>query len=724
VLTSDARVSPVAVSDPGSSGAKAAPDEEGLVELSGPPDLLPLWFERALVVVIAAVVFFGAFGLLMAVLGHFSVLPVFLVGGVGTVIASIFAWPKRKSDGPAPLGVRLPAIGMCVIALGFLVWNGVDNGHYVSVDRDPGVYAAAGKWISSNGSLEVQAGKTWTAKGAELGAARPGANPVFDWSSIGMYPEGDGLLEFQFNHLAPVLFAEGESIGGDRLLFAMPALLGALGLCAVFAAGCRLVRRPWLVLAAVTALGLSLPQMSVARDTYSETTAQFLLWSGLWLLLTAYERRRLGVALLAGLAVAGTMLSRVDALVYLIPLPILGGVTLLAARSREDRRFLWRMYAAVVLGALPMTVLGTVDLMYRTGLYYTALHSQIALLRLGFAASMVGAVALLVAWPRLDALRRWTEQKRSALAGVAAGVAVIGLLAAWALRPALQHSRLVFNTTTATLQASEGLLLDPSRTYDEQTMNWMAWYLGAVPLVFAIVGIGLLLSRLIRRPAPAIVLLLAVAGIGTAMYLWTVQITPTQIWAMRRFVPAALPFLVLASAFAIDAGLSLLPRLGLSRAWMRLIPITAVVPVIAFPVGVVLPVRSFQSQSGFLSVIDKTCDTVGPNAAVIFVSDDPLGLTLTQTMRSYCGVPATKLIKAISADRLKTTAGRWQAEGRTLWVLGSTPEAIAQSTPGLSLSPSLVGAAANTLQLAETLSRPPTTYRTEVLQVYAAKVTG
>lgn len=711
MLKSDARVSPVVVSDPDSTGDKAAPDEERRVELSGPPDLLPLWFERGLVVVIAAVVFFGAFGLLMAVLGHFSVLPVFLVGGVGTAIASVLAWPRRKSDGPAPKGVRLPAIGMCVIALGFLVWNGVENGHYVSVDRDPGIYAAAGKWISSNGTLEVQAGKTWTAKGGE-----------FNWASIGMYPEDDGQLEFQFNHLAPVLFAEGESVGGDRLLFAMPALLGALGLCAVFAAGCRLVRRPWLVLAAVTALALSLPQMSVARDTYSETTAQFLLWSGLWLLLTAYERRRLGVALLAGMAVAGTMLSRVDALVYLIPLPMLGGVALLAARSHEDRRFLWRMYGAVVLGALPVTVLGTVDLMYRTGGYYGALHGQVALLRLGFAASMVGAVVLLIVWPRLDALRRWTEQRRSALGAVAAGVAVIGLLAAWALRPALQQSRSVINSTTATLQASEGLLLDPTRTYDEQTMNWMAWYLGAIPLAFAIVGIGLLLSRLIRRPTPAIALLLAVAGIGTAMYLWTAQITPSQIWAMRRYVPAALPFLVLASAFAIDAGLRLLPKLGLSRSWTRLIPIAAVVPVIAFPVGVALPVRNFQSQSGFLGVIDKTCDTVGRNAAVIFLPDDQLGLTLSQTMRSYCGVPATKLTQAISAERLKTIAGSWQAEGRTLWVLGSTPDVIAQSTPGL--SPRLVGKAVNTLHLDETLSRPPTTYSTEALQVYAAKVTG
>jgi hypothetical protein len=251
-------------------------------------------------------------------------------------------------------------------------------------------------------------------------------------------------------------------------------------------------------------------------------------------------------------------------------------------------------------------------------------------------------------------------------------------------------------------------------------MNWMAWYLGPVALGFAIVGIGLLLSRLICRPTPAIALLLTVAGIGTALYLWTPQITPSQIWAMRRYVPAALPFLVLASAFAIDVGLTMLPRLGLSRTWTRMIPIAAVVAVLAFPLGVVVPVRNFESQAGFLDVVDKTCESVGPNAAVIFVPDDRFRLTMPQTMRSYCGVPATQLTQAISAQRLKTLAGSWRAEGRTLWVLGSTPGVIAKSAPGL--RPTLVATAVNTHQLNETLSRPPATYRTEKLQVYAAKV--
>lgn len=676
---------------------------------AGPPDLLPLWFERGLVLVVAAVVSAGAAGLLLAFLGYFSILAVLTAGALGTALLGRLAWPRRRPDPDAGRSPRLAALGMCLVALGFFAWNGVDAGHYVSVDRDPGVYAVAGKWLTSHDSLGVQAGLTWAAKGSE-----------FDVTSAGMYPEPGGRLEFQFNHLAPVLFAIGGAVGGDRLLFVTPALLGALALCAVYAAGCRLVRRHGLVLAAVTALAVSVPQMAVARDTYSETSAQLLLWSGLWLLVTAYERRRLGVALLGGMAMGATMLSRVDALVYLVPLPALAALALLTARSGRDRRFVLKMCGVVVLGGLPMTLIGTLDVVYRAGNYYLALSSQVLLLRVGFTASVLAGVGLLLLWPRWQGLQGWVERRRSGLGTILAGMAVVGLALAWSVRPALQHPRGVSNPVTMTTQALEGLQVDGHRTYDEQTMVWMAWYLGALVLVAAIIGVGLLLSRAVRRPDPAVCLLLAVAGIGTALYLIKPQITPTQIWATRRFVPAALPFLVLAAAYALDSAADLLPRLGLGRAKARALTFGMAVAVVAFPLGTTLPVRSFESQAGFLNVVNATCDTIGKKSAVVFVPDDRLRLTMPQTMRSFCGVPASQLSAALTPSRMAAIAGAWRAEGRTLWVLGSTPELITKSVPGV--SPVFVSAAQNVHELTESISRPATQYRSELLEVYAARI--
>ena len=309
-----------------------------------------------MVVAIAVVLSLGTWGVLLAVIGHYKAQLAIPLGLVTAAVLALLAWPRRSaaSDVQASNG---PRSGMLVVAAGSFVFNGLHSGQFVVITRDPGIYAAAAKWLQHDGSLEVSAGDVWLSKGSGL----------FNWASSGMYPEGlhNNFLEFQFSHFAPSLFAMAGSVFGDRGLFAMPALLGALGLCAVYSAGCRLVGRPWLVLAAVAGLAVSLPQISVSRDTYSETSAQFLLWSGLWLLLVAFERRKLGVALLAGLAIGGTLLARVDALVYFIPLPA-AAIAAYIASGAEIRRFLVKMYANRLAAAAALAVLAVIDLDVRS----------------------------------------------------------------------------------------------------------------------------------------------------------------------------------------------------------------------------------------------------------------------------------------------------------------------------------------------------------------------
>ncbi len=345
-----------------------------------------------MVVAIAVVLSLGTWGVLLAVIGHYKAQLAIPLGLVTAAVLAFLAWPRR-SAASVP-GVRWPAICMLVVAAGSFVFNGLHSGQFVVITRDPGIYAAAAKWLQHDGSLEVSAGDVWLSKGSGL----------FNWASSGMYPEGlhNNFLEFQFSHFAPSLFAMAGSIFGDRGLFAMPALLGALGLCAVYSAGCRLVGRPWLVLAVVGALAVSLPQISVSRDTYSETSAQFLLWSGLWLLLVAFERRKLGVALLAGLAIGGTLLARVDALVYFIPLPA-AAIAAYIATAAEEFGASWFGCARDRRGraaAARLAVLAVIDLDVRSTGYYKDLAGQVRLLWAALIAVTVGAVVVGVIWSR------------------------------------------------------------------------------------------------------------------------------------------------------------------------------------------------------------------------------------------------------------------------------------------------------------------------------------
>lgn len=680
-------------------------------------DLLPLWFERGLVVATAGMLSFGGFGLLLAVLGRYAMVPAFAVGTLLTVLVSVLAWPRRRDhstgDRSKSRGIRYPAIGMCIVALAFAVWNGSDAAHHVAIGRDPGVYAVTGKWIATHGNLEVPAHPQWEATAGGVSVELPGT-----------YSEDSRHLEFQFNHLMPVLLAEADDLGGDPLLFRVPAVLGALALCAVFAAGCRLVRRPWLALVAVGTLALSLPQLNVSRDTYSEPSVELLLWTGLWLMLVAYQRRRFGMAVVAGAALGGTLLSRVDALVYLIPLPIVGALVLLTARSASDRRHLRKMHLGVLIGAVPVAILGTIDVIERGGRYYADLHAQILQLQLAMAASILVAVLLLAVWPhvapRAAGATGWLAARRQGLAIASAVVLVVGLFAVWMLRPAVMTGLTSPIQLVAGLQRQAGIPVDPTRAYSEYSLSWISWYIGPIAVTLAIVGVGLVAARMWRRIDPAGALLLSVAGFGGALYLWKPSIVPDQIWAMRRFVPATMPLMVLLAAGAIAALGGVLAASAAGGIWERPVVAVGAAGMLMFPLGTSLPVAEFEPQAGVLTVVQAACKTVGPRGAVVFAANDPAGLLLSTAVRTWCDVPVAVLARPQSAAEVRQLARSWQASGRTLWIVGSSPDATAESAPGVTAS--LVASTTNPRELEMTIQRAPQSYSRSVHSLYAGSV--
>jgi hypothetical protein len=679
-------------------------------------DQLPPWFERGLVVATAGVLSFGGFGLLLAVVGRYSILPVVAVGSVLTVLASVLAWPRPGEhsigDRRMSRGVLYPAIGMCIIALGFALWNGQDAAHHVAIGRDPGVYASNGKWIASHGDLEVPLDPDWAVETGGISVELPGT-----------YSENGNQLEFQFNHLMPVLLAEADNLGGDGLLFRVPALLGALALCAVYAAGSRLVRRPWLVLAAVSALALSLPQLNVSRDTFSESSVELFLWSGLWLVLAAYQRKRFGMALVAGAALAGTLLSRVDALIYLIPLPMVGALVLLAARSNADRRRLRRLHLAVIIGAVPVALLGTFDVIERAGRYYADLHTQIHQMWLGLAASVVAAVVLLVVWPRLapraSGMTRLVAARKEVLAVASALVLVLGLLAAWGLRPAVMQAHMSAISLVGGLQSQAGLLPpDPTRAYSEYSIAWISWYLGPIVVTLAIIGVGLVTARMWRRVDPAGALMLTVAGFGSALYLWKPSIVPDQIWAMRRFVPATMPLMVLLAAVSIAALGRVVAASQAGHVWERPVVVVGSAGMLMFPLATTFPVRHFEPQAGALTVVEAACKAVGPKAAIVFAANDPAGLLLPTAVRTWCNVPVAVLTRPQSSAEIHQMVRSWRANDRTVWVVGSSAEAVAESAPGVRAS--LVASATNPRELEMTIQRAPQSYTPSTVTLFAA----
>ncbi|MHA3700965.1 hypothetical protein ACXR2U_02170 [Jatrophihabitans sp. YIM 134969] len=701
---------PAAGSDRPDPASTEPPVTGGDVTAEARPDaLLPVWFEWGLVVVVAALVCVTGAGLLLALLGRYGLVPALLWGLLGTVLFVALALPGsvRTREGRS---AHLPTLAMCVVALGSVLFNSLRAGHYVFVDRDPGVYAVAGRWLARTGTLRVQAGDPWVS-----------VSRTTNFASAGMYPEPGGFLEFQFNHLFSVLLAVAQGIGGDRVMFAVNGVVGGVGLLMVYAVGVRLCRRPWLVVAGLTGLALTLPQLLFSRDTYSEPFTQLLLWSAMWLLLTAWERRRLGLAALGGLALGATVMVRVDALLYLGVLPVVAALAFCASSRGSGRRFAAAWVGTALLAAVPPVVLGSIDVQERAGGYYAALKSSVDGLRMLLVASLVVGLVVMVIGPRIPGLGWLVSRVRDRFA-VGAGLFVSGALAlVWALRPALQHPLGISNTTTAGLQRQEGIPVSPRLTYSQDTMTWFGWYLGPITLALAVVGLGLLTTAAIRGRRASLIVL-ATTGPAAALYLYNVSNTPEQVWAMRRYVPAVFPLFVLAAVVAVEAVLALL-RFAPWRPWLqRAVAVAAVAAFIAFPLGVLGPVRDFETQVGYLPAIDKTCDTLGPDAAVVFVYPDVDGIVLTQTVRSFCGVPATRFsVTDPTPTELAAVSDAARAQGRTLWVLGSSQQGVETAVDG-SAPVQQIADVTNDRKLEATISRLPDSYDSQSLLVWGARV--
>jgi hypothetical protein len=707
----------------------------------------PGWFNAVLLIASSLLLCLGTVGLVLAYLGRYRLA---LALGIGLPVAAVVVaagWgaiseSKVTAAASTPRRFGGPARAVCAIALASALFNIAFESNHVAVNRDPGAYAVTAKWIATQGSLQVPAEPLWRVSGV----------PVL-LSSFATYLHGDGGLQLQFAHFVPVLYAEADGIGGDRALFATPAVLGALALLAVYAVGCCLCRRPWLVVAAVATLAVSLPQLNVSRDTFSEAGTQLLLWTGLWLMLRWLQRPRSGTAAVAGLMLAGALLTRIDALVYVIAVPILL-VLLWHRRARQlGRATLGRHIALFVTALAAGGVLAALDITQRSAGYYSMLRPQVLQLCAGLVAALVAA-ALLWLYLRGRAARSDSGSVVSSDSGsvvssasgrdkrgraveqlvarCAPGAVAVVLLAGWLIRPYVDHPKLGSpNDVVAGLQAQAGKHVDALSSYGQRTLSWMSWYLGPVTLALAIIGVAALVAVAVRldahrqpaEPSDYALTVLSVLGLATALYLWKPSIVPDQIWASRRFVPAALPLLALSAAAGLDAIVDRLYSLPGGRVvrsrYVRATVAVAVVAMIGPPAYSSAKVARLVDQGGYLAVIDSTCRVIGPDSVVVFNPGGRLELTWPQTVRSWCGVPVASLESGDGPSQVAQLAAVWRSRGRTLWVLSDTPADVRKVLTG-STPVTKLGAATSRRELIQTIARLPDKYVSQSVAIYGA----
>jgi hypothetical protein len=302
------------------------------------------------------------------------------------------------------------------------------------------------------------------------------------------------------------------------------------------------------------------------------------------------------------------------------------------------------------------------------------------------------------------------------------GIALAGFLA-WFVRPKIQTTRGLSNALTEGLQLAAGKAADPTRTYSEHSMHWMAWYLGPIAVAAGIVGAGLLVRAVARGRSLSGVALVAMLGPSSAMYLWQAKAVPDQVWVMRRYLICALPLLVLLAFGLVATLMRWVPPPRVPRA----IPIAGALVIgafaIGYPISTVVHIRAMTEQRGDLAVLKDACATVGSNDGAIVVLQSAAGVTdnLPQALRGWCDVPVANMIRAENFEaKLKRLAAQWRARRRELWVVAGDADVVHRALPGVKTEQTPV--ASNGFFLGRTLLERPEHYALQQFSLVLARV--
>ena len=668
----------------------------------------PQWLRALAFASAAAVAAFGGVGLALADAGAYRSYFAFPLGALVWFALLVLARPILLARGAKSARAHVVAVLGLLFIGAITLWNARHASQHVLINRDPGVYVNAGRWIALHGNLRVHA-----AVGPFL------TQPGLVFGSFGMYPSG-GFLSFQFAHLLPALLAEAHDLGGDRLMFTAGPALGGLALLAFFVAAWRLIREPVVALVALVAFAFLLPQISFSRDAFSEIPMQVLLFTALWILADRRAFRRPRVAFVAGLLLGTMQAARIDALVALTGLALLFAVMWLLADVR-NRRAVALSAGACALGLVPGLVLGAVDVSLRSHQYLHDLRGQVKTLVLLMLASIVVAFVLVVVGPvvarRISRVPDW-------VGWVAAGLVALALFGLWFVRPEVQHVHGANNPLIAGLQQAAHKKVDPTRTYADRSMTWMSWYVGPIALATAIVAAALLVRMFVRGRMWFAVAGVALLGPASAVYLWRPNITTDQIWVMRRYLFSALPLFVLL-AFGLVAALVRVRSHRVPMAVLVAIAILLAGGALSSPLRALKPVPNITEQRGYPLAVRDACHTVGRESAIVLLQS-PKGLMAQwapQTLRGWCNVPVAVMVPTpTSRAALAQLAAAWSTAGRRLWVVADDPATITKTLPAAKVRATPV--VVNPFLLEMALLHRPGAYGPQQLALVMAPVAG
>jgi hypothetical protein len=634
----------------------------------------------------------------LLLIGFFKPVPVLLLWLALTVAAVPYVWRRIPSvtgaadwgtaaagrAAPTPRWVLWSLLG---VSVAFGLFQAAYHSQFVVVQLDAASYMQFATWISKHGSLPIP-----------VDAAAFGNAHGVTYASAAFYQVGNHLVP-QFMAGLPMLLSTGFWAGGTRAALFWGPVLGALGVFTFGGLVARLVGPRWAPFAAL-AIGITIPEAYVSRNTYSETLAQILFLGALSLLIDMQRtdrgaedagRWRAGwrshsrsashvLAAVAGLLFGITLLVRIDGpadILFLVPF-----CGLLVLRRK-------RQVIALVAGTIVGLLYGTVDAVFLTLPYLKTNSQSVKYMVAAFVLAAV-ATAAVVWWLR----RRGSELRTQPWQWLVSAVTVLPFLviAVFIIRPYVEKN-------WHALQ------------YAPLSLHWVYWYVGGPVIAFAVIASAMLGRRCLKGEAPVWGLPLVTFAWTTTYFLLRPAITPHQPYASRRLVPAVLPGLILLAVWLaawlarksrtvhlvnVPGYLTRTPRAFVIACCAGAIFLPAMIGNFGLgiksggPIGVVPYSDGLALQRAYVgevAAVDKICDSIPANSSVL-IADYMLNWQWAEDIRGTCGVPVAAVQTVVPGDN---TAPGWtaspaamRADVQAIQKAGRHPVVIASSAAELS----------------------------------------
>lgn len=487
-------------------------------------------------------------GLLLAELGRFSMLT---AGAALAVLSGLAALAGRRRLGwPWRRPVRAGALAPACLVLALAVALQARPSQYIVGGRDPGAYVASMALIARTGGIQFTDPAVLAIPGedVELFFRNP-ERPDFSFARLMGFdlerPE-TGRVVPQFFHLFPAFGSYLFQAMGIKGALAAPPLLGILGTLAVLLALRRLFSAPVALLAALL-LSLNVVQVWFSRYPVSEPFSQLLLFLALLALWHWEERGSPVFGAMAGGALGLSLLVRVDSVLVVLPIglyvlarraggagwrslaPFLGGFALLAAHAA--------LHAALFASKYVL------DIAARP--YWRQPAS------LWVALGLLAALALVASGPLGGRLREAARPRARGLRAAAAGALGALALYAYFLRPLLSAWAGADGNPAEAAWADRSALVALGfhrlAAHDAQSFLRLGWFVTPLGLLLGV--LGLIAAIRDYRPRSLFPLLLALTFAG--FYFYKIRVWNDYYFALRRFVPVVLPFLLGFAALAL-----------------------------------------------------------------------------------------------------------------------------------------------------------------------------